>query len=173
MKNLSFISLIKTFLFSLLKFTLAGGIGWLGIIFILLKIFNIINWSWFIIGIPLEYGVVYCLYMTIDGAKYRAGLKSAGKHALYTSGLSKQEAENLQIQTIVKEGPDHVGEIIDRLCNVKGRLNFNQALLDGSLQRYSLSELAILGNKDAKLNETLKKWQKSGLILPKEGTPKL
>ncbi len=171
MKSLSFTNLIKIFLFALFRFTFTGWIGWLGIIFILLRIFDITHWSWWIAALPLEYGAIYCLYMTIDGAKYRAGLKDVGAYARFTSPFSKQESENLQIQTIIKEGPDHIGETIDRLCNVKGRLKFNQALLDASLEHYFLLQLAMLGNKNLNAYDTIKKWRESGLILPEEGTP--
>ena len=108
MKSLSFTNLIKTFVLALIKFTFTGGIGWLGIIFILLRIFGIIHWAWWIIGLPLEYGVIYCLYMTIDGAKYQTGLKVAGAYANFTSPYSKQENEYLQIQMIIKEGPEYI-----------------------------------------------------------------
>jgi hypothetical protein len=156
MKKTSFASLIRTFLSSLIMFTISGWIGWLGIIFILLKTIDIIHWSWWIAALPLEYGFVYCLYMTIDGSKYRAGLKDAGAYARFTSPFSKQESENLQIQTIIKEGPDHIGETIDRLCNVKSRIKFNQALLDASLEHYFLLQLAMLGNKNVNAYDTIK-----------------
>jgi hypothetical protein len=172
MKSLSFINLIKTFFLALIKFTFTGGIGLLGIILILIRIFGVIHWAWWIVALPLEYGVIYCLYMTIDGAKYKAGLKDAGAYASSTSPFSKQESKNLQIQTIINEGPDYIGETIDRLCNVTGRMGFNQALLDASLERYGLRQLAILGNKNLKANDTIKKWRESGLKLPEEGTPK-
>lgn len=115
MKSLSFTNLIKTFFFALIKFTFTGGIRWLGIIFLLLRNFGIIHLAWWLAALPLEYGVIYCLYMTIDGAKYRAGLKDVGAYVRYTSQFSKQESENLQIQTIIKEGPDHIGETVDRV----------------------------------------------------------
>jgi len=35
--------------------------------------------------LPLEYGVLYCLYMTIDGALYRAGRKDIGGYARFTA----------------------------------------------------------------------------------------
>ena len=54
---------------------------------------------------------------------------------------------------------------------MKGRTEFNQALLDASLARYGLRQLAILGNKNLKANDTIKKWRESGLKLPEEGTP--
>lgn len=172
MKKLSFTSLIGTFFSALIMFTIRGWIGWLGIIFITLKTISVIHWSWWIAALPLEYGFFYCLYMTINGAKYRAGLKDAGAYARYTSPFSKQESENLQIQTIIMEGPDYIGETIDRLCNVKNRMKFNQALLDASLEHYFLLQLAMLGNKNVNAYDTIKKWREAGLKFPEEGTPK-
>ena len=174
MNKLSFTSLIGIYFSALIMFTIKGWIGWLGIILIILRIVGVIHWSWWIAATPLEYGAIYCLYMTIDGAKYRAGLKDAGAYARstsFTSPLSKQESENLQIQTIIKEGPDYIGETIDRLCNVKSRIKFNQALLDASLEYYFLLQLATLGNKNLNAYVTIKKWRESGLKLPEEGTP--
>lgn len=171
MKKISFVSLIKTFFSALIMFTISGWIGWLGIIFIILKIIGVIHLSWWITALPLEYGFFYCLYMTIDGAKYRAGLKDAGAYARLTSPFSKLEMENLQIQTIIKEGPDHIGETIDRLCNEKSCMKFNQVLLDASLEHYFLLQLAMLGNKNVNVYDTIKKWRDAGLKLPEEGTP--
>ncbi len=35
-----------------------------------------------IVTLPLEYGLLYCIYMTVDGALYHAGLeKSVAMHA--------------------------------------------------------------------------------------------
>lgn len=161
-------------MFALIKFTFNGLIGWLGIILILLKIFGIIHWSWWLVALPLEYGVIYCLYMTIDGARYRAGLKDVGAYASFTSFNSPQsqhESETFQIQIIIKEGPDYIGETIDKLCNVKNRMKFNQALLDASLEHYFLLQLAMLGNKNVNAYETIKKWREAGLKLPEEGSP--
>ena len=45
------------------------------------------DWSWWLALLPLEYGVIYCAYMTIDGALYRAGAKRAGRYARFTQGL--------------------------------------------------------------------------------------
>ena len=174
MKNLSFTNLTKTFLFALLKFTFTGGIGLIGIIFILLKIFDVIHWSWWLVALPLEYGVIYCLYMTIDGARYRAGLKDVGGYASFTSFTSppsQQESEDLQIQIIIKEGPEYIGETIEKLCSVKTRMKFNQALLDASLEHYYLLQLAMFGDKNVNAYITVKKWREAGLKLPEEGSP--
>ena len=168
---LSIINLIATFLFALIRFTFKGYIGWLGLILILLKILNIINWTWWIILVPLEYGIVYCLYMTIDGLQYQLGLKDAGAYARNTSGLSKEESQNLQIQIIINGGPEHIGETIDRLCKKQSRLKFNQALLDASLEHYNCLQLAMLADKNVNAYVTIKKWQDAGLKLPKEDSP--
>jgi hypothetical protein len=169
MKSLSFTNLIKTFFSALIMFTFTPWIGWLGIILILIKIFGIIHWSWWVVALPLEYGVIYCLYMTIDGAKYRAGLKDAGAYAGFTLPFLKNE--KIQIQIIIKEGPEYIGETIDRLCKDQSRLKFNQALLEASLKDYFLLQLAMLGNKNLNAYDTIKKWRESGLKLPEEGTP--
>ena len=171
MKNISFASLIGTFFSALIMFTIGGWIGWMGIILIILRIIGVIHWAWWIAALPLEYGVVYCLYMTIDGAKYRAGLKDAGGYARFTSPSLPLEDETFQIQTIIKEGPEHIGETIDRLSKEKSRLKFNQALLDASLKHYFLMQLAIFGNKEINVYDTIKKWREAGLKLPEEGTP--
>jgi hypothetical protein len=171
MKSLSITNLIMTFFFALIRFTFFGWIGWLGIILILLKIISFIHWSWWLTALPLEYGAIYCLYMTIDGVRYRLGLKDAGGYARFTSSLSQQESENLQIHIIIKEGPEYIGETIDRLSKKQNRLKFNQALLDTSLEHYFLLQLATLGNKKINAYDTIKKWRESGLILPEEGTP--
>jgi hypothetical protein len=171
MKSLSLTNLIKTFVFALIKFTFIGGIGRLGIILILIRIFGLIHWSWWLVALPLEYGVIYCLYMTIDGALYKLGLKDVGAYARHTQNISQKESENLQIQIIIFEGPEYIGETINRLCNVKSRMKFNQALLDASLEHYFLLQLATLGNKSLNAYDTIKKWKDAGLKLPEEGTP--
>jgi len=82
-----------------------------------------------------------------------------------------KEDENFQIQIIIKEGPEYIGETIDRLCKDQSRLKFNQALLEASLKDYFLLQLAMLGNKNLNAYDTIKKWRESGLKLPEEGTP--
>ena len=119
---------------------------------------------------PLEYGAIYCLYMTADGAKYRAGLKDAGEYARDTSPLTLDE--DFQIQVIIKEGAEHIGETINRLCKEPSRLEFNQDLLDASLEHYYLLQLAMFADKNVSAHVTVKKWKESGLNLPEEGTPK-
>jgi hypothetical protein len=171
MKKLSFPSLVRTFFSALIIFTITGWIGWLGIILIILRIIGVIHWSWWIAALPLEYGVIYCLYMTIDGAKYRAGLKDVGKYAHFTQPFFPQGDEDFQIQIIIKEGPEHIGETIDRLCREQNRLEFAQALLDESLKDYFLLQLAMLGNQKQNPYDTIKNWKELGLKLPEEGTP--
>jgi len=81
--------LLLRFLLTLLMFPFTGWIGWLGLILISLRFLSFILWPWWVAALPLEYGVLYCLYMTIDGALYRAGLKGVGRYAQYTSGRDK------------------------------------------------------------------------------------
>src|SRR5438093_8622108 len=97
MKGLMFlIDLPLRFLFALISFTFRGWIGWSGIVLVLLKVIGIIHWPWWVAALPLEYGVLYCLYMTIDGALYRAGLKGIGGYARFTTSdeqLARAEYE--------------------------------------------------------------------------------
>ena len=86
MKMLMFvIDLPIRFIVALIGFTFRGWIGWLGIVLILLRFIGVIHWPWWLAALPLEYGVIYCLYMTIDGALYRAGLKDIGGYARFTA----------------------------------------------------------------------------------------
>ena len=104
MKLLKFLlDLPFRFIFALLGFTFAGWIGWLGIILVLLRLFGVIHWPWWLAALPLEYGVIYCLYMTIDGALYRAGLKKVGGYASFTSFESREAEEAFRLSQI---GPD-------------------------------------------------------------------
>jgi hypothetical protein len=73
------------FIFAFVSFTFRGWIGWVGIVLIALKLFGVIGWPWWVAALPLEYGVLYCLYMTIDGALYRAGRKGIGGYARFTT----------------------------------------------------------------------------------------
>ncbi len=67
MKVLKFIiDLPFRFVFAFLGFTFFGWIGWVGIVLVALKLFGVIGWPWWVAALPLEYGVLYCLYMTID-----------------------------------------------------------------------------------------------------------
>ncbi len=86
MKTLMFIiDLAFRFIFALISFTFLGWIGWVGLVLIALKFFHVIHWPWWVAALPLEYGVLYCLYMMIDGALYRAGLKGIGGYARFTA----------------------------------------------------------------------------------------
>ena len=98
MKLLMFlIDLSIRFLFALVGFTLGGWIGWLGIILVLLRLFGVIHLPWWLAALPLEYGVIYCLYMTIDGALYRTGLKKVGGYARFTSFESREAEEAFKL----------------------------------------------------------------------------
>ena len=68
MKKFSIRGLIGIYFSALIAFALTGWIGWLGIVLILLRAFGVMQWSWWIAALPLEYGAIYCLYMAIDGA---------------------------------------------------------------------------------------------------------
>jgi hypothetical protein len=81
------------FIFALVGFTLGGWIGWLGIILVVLRLFGVIHWPWWLAALPLEYGVLYCVYMTIDGALYRAGVKKIGGYARATQFESREAEE--------------------------------------------------------------------------------
>ena len=92
MKLLMFlIELPVRFVLALLGFTFAGWIGWIGIILVLLRLIGVIHWPWWLAALPLEYGVIYCLYMAIDGALYRAGLKKVAGYARFTKGLTDSQ----------------------------------------------------------------------------------
>jgi hypothetical protein len=88
------IDLPLRFLFALISFTFRGWIGWSGIVLVLLKVIGVINWPWWVAALPLEYGVIYCVYMTIDGALYRAGSKNVGRYAHFT-GVGPEEKERM------------------------------------------------------------------------------
>jgi hypothetical protein len=104
MKLLRFlIDLPIRFIFALFGFTLGGWIGWLGIILVSLRFFGVIHWPWWLAALPLEYGVLYCVYMTIDGALYRAGLKKVGGYARVTQFESREAEEAFRLSQI---GPD-------------------------------------------------------------------
>jgi hypothetical protein len=86
MKTLMFIiDLPFRFVFVLIRFTFLVWIGWVGLILVGLKFFHVITWPWWVAALPLIYGALYCLYMTIDGALYRAGLKEPGAYARFTA----------------------------------------------------------------------------------------
>lgn len=101
MKILVFIiDLPFRFIFAFLGFTLRGPIGWVGIALIALKLFGVIGWPWWVAALPLEYGVLYCLYMTIDGALYRAGRKNVGGYARFTA--TDEQLAHAEIERAVR-----------------------------------------------------------------------
>src|SRR5256714_15392228 len=91
------------FIFALVGFTLGGWIGWLGIILVALRFFGVIHWPWWVAALPLEYGVIYCLYMTIDGALYRAGLKDIGGYARSTTFMNREHEEAFKLSQMGSE----------------------------------------------------------------------
>jgi hypothetical protein len=183
MKLLRFlVELPIRFIFSLLAFTFLGWIGWLGIILVLLRFFGVIHWHWWLAALPLEYGVIYCVYMIIDGALYRAGLKDVGRYARSTSGLpdvgryarstqAPPQHEQSKIQEIIAEGPERIGVTIDAWSEDPNRRPLAQALVDAALGTYCLLYLACSANKKVNAHVTIKRWRDAGLTLPAEGTP--
>jgi len=107
MKVLKFIiDLPFRFIFALFGFTFFGWIGWVGIVLIALKLFGVIGWPWWVAALPLEYGVLYCLYMTIDGALYRTGIKGVGGYARFTTSdeqLARAEFEQALRRNLERE----------------------------------------------------------------------
>jgi len=101
MKTLLFIiDLPFRFVFVLFGFTFFGWIGWLGIVLVALKLFGVIGWPWWVAALPLEYGLLYCLYTTIDGALYRAALKKVGGYARFTA--SDEELERAEVEQVLR-----------------------------------------------------------------------
>ena len=172
MSPLSFGSLIKTFFKALIAYTFGGLGGWIGIVLVLLRITGIIHWQWWVVTLPLEYGVFYCLYMTIDGAFYRSGKRDAGRYARFTQPFLQSETYyQTKIQEIISGGPERIGETIDALCEEPNSIYFAQTLLDAALEPYFLLQLAMFANKKENAYVTIKKWKDAGLKLPDEGTP--
>ena len=75
------------FVLAFFGFALGGWIGWLGLVLLGLRGLGVIHWPWCLAALPLEYGLLYCLYMTIDGALYRAGFKKPGGYAKFTQDI--------------------------------------------------------------------------------------
>ena len=88
------------FVFALIGFTFFGLGGWVGIVVILLKVIGIIHWPMWVAALPLEYGVLYCLYMTIDGALYRAGWKDIGGYARFTT--NDEELAHAEVEQVLR-----------------------------------------------------------------------
>jgi hypothetical protein len=86
---LSLLDLPIRLILALIGFVVGGWIGWLGILLVVLRACGVIHWSWWLAALPLEYGVIYCLYMTIDGALYRAGVKKVGRCAEFTQAFKQ------------------------------------------------------------------------------------
>jgi len=104
MKLLMFlVELPIRFILALIGFTFGGWIGWLGIILVLLRFLGVIHWPWWLAALPLEYGVIYCLYMTIDGALCRAGLKKIGGYARSTSFESREAEEAFKLSQMGRD----------------------------------------------------------------------
>ena len=104
MKILLFIlELPLRFVIALLGFTFGGWIGWLGLVLVALRFFGVIHWPLWAAALPLEYGVIYCMYMTIDGALYRAGLKKVGSYARLTQFESREAYEAYRLSEIGSE----------------------------------------------------------------------
>src|SRR5437868_5016444 len=103
------IDLPLRFISALIAFTFRGLGGWLGIVLVVLKVTGVIHWQWWVAALPLEYGVIYCLYMTIDGALYRAGLKDVGGYARFTT--ERAIIDLVEIQKIISDGPERIGPI--------------------------------------------------------------
>lgn len=172
MKLLKFLfELPIRFILALFGFTFFGWIGRLGIVLVLLRSFGVIHWPWWVAALPLEYGVIYCAYMIVDGALYGAGLKDVGKYARFTQAPLVAQHEQSKIQGIIAEGPERIGMTIDAWSEDPNRRRLAQALLDAALGRYSLLQLAALANKKVNAHVTIKKWRDAGLTLPAEGTP--
>jgi hypothetical protein len=138
------IDLPLRFILALIAFTFRGWIGWSGIVLVLLKVIGVIHWQWWVTALPLEYGVIYWLYMTIDGALYRAGLKNVGGYARFTTDPQEyaeqtgRAIDQSKIQEVISDGPERIGATIDAWCEDPNRRHFAQALLDAALEPYFL-----------------------------------
>jgi len=109
MKTLMFlVDLPIRFVLALLQFTFFGLGGWLGLVLVALKFFHVITWPWWVVALPLAYGVLYCLYMTIDGALFRAGLKDVGGYARYTS--SEAQVNFAEMEHRLRKLDDEIGK---------------------------------------------------------------
>ena len=159
------------FIFALIRFTFGGWIGWVGIVLVALKVIGVVDWPWWVAALPLEYGVVYCFYMTIDGALHRAGLKDIGRYARLTQGDRFAQLEQSEIQAIIAGWPERIGATIDAWSADPFRRRFAQALLDTALEPYFLLQLAMVADKKVNAHVTIARWRDAGLTLPAEGTP--
>jgi hypothetical protein len=89
------------FVAALIGFTFFGWIGWIGLVLIMLKVFGVIGWPWWVAALPLEYGALYSLYMTVDGALYRARLKKIGGYARFTS--SDEQVASVEFEKTLRD----------------------------------------------------------------------
>ena len=154
MKLLKFLfELPIRFILALFGFTFFGWIGRLGIVLVLLRSFGVIHWPWWVAALPLEYGVIYCAYMIVDGALYGAGLKDVGKYARFTQAPLVAQHEQSKIQGIIAEGPERIGMTIDAWSEDPNRRRLAQALLDAALGRYSLATKDEAKNLDQMIND--------------------
>jgi hypothetical protein len=120
MKALMFIiDLPFRFVFAFLGFTFGGWIGWVGLILIALRFFHVISWPCWVAALPLEYGVLYCLYMTIDGALYRAGLKGVGGYARYTS--PDEQVAQAELERFERDRPKIEAKLEEVVREIKER----------------------------------------------------
>jgi len=112
-----FVDLPLRFIFALISFTFRGWIGWSGIVLVILKVIGFISWPW-VAALPLEYGVLYCLYMTVDGALYRAGKRGIGGYARFTTTdeqLALAEMEQAVRDLERKKTPEQKQRMMDSL----------------------------------------------------------
>jgi len=161
MPRQSFTDLPLRFLFALISFTFRGWIGWSGIVLVLLKVIGVIHWPWWVATLPLEYGVIYCLYMTIDGALYRAGLKDVGRYARFTRG--EQEHAKVvaqQAQAALRKQQQRQGSA-ERAIDDPNRRDFAEALLRAALyadliagQAQNEGDIASLMNEIGRIKKT-------------------
>jgi len=113
-----FVDLPLRFIFALISFTFRGWIGWSGIVLVILKVIGVISWPWWVAALPLEYGVLYCLYMTVDGALYRAGKRGIGGYARFTTTdeqLALAEMEQAVRDLERKKTPEQKQRMMDSL----------------------------------------------------------
>ena len=101
------------FIFALVGFTFSGWIGWVGMILLLLRIVGVIYWPWWLAALPLEYGVIYSVYMTIDGALHRGDFKGRREVRTFYASPVIYSHKQLKIKEIIAEGPERIGEMID------------------------------------------------------------
>jgi hypothetical protein len=95
--------------------------------------------------LPLEYGVIYCLYMTIDGALYRAGLKNVGRYARFTQG------EHEYAKVVAGQAGDTAS-----LMNEIGRIKKTPAEKERMMDSLKIARLEIFERVHQNLPEQLR-----------------